>query len=208
MQRFQSGSDFIIVPEVHKRTLIWIHGYGDTGELFCDDFFAAPLLPDCKVVLPTAPLKPVGGELKTTWYDRKGVYEYNESMDISAERIIGIIREESKYTDDIIIGGFSQGAVMSLYIGLSKYEGPIRAIVALSGFAVSMPFRPDFSTIPVLWYHGGEDKIIPITVAENSIRSNMQGVNLTLQIHPTMPHEVYLEEYEFIRSWLNINLRL
>ena len=36
-----------------------MHGLGDTAEEFCNDFYKDPLIPDCKVVLPTAPMNHV-----------------------------------------------------------------------------------------------------------------------------------------------------
>lgn len=210
MQVIRSGLNFTIVPVVHKRTLIWIHGLGDTGEAFCNDFFSAPLLPDCKVVLPTAPVQPVTmyGESTTSWYDIKADYGYEASMESSVEIISAILQEESKHTDCIVLGGFSQGAVMSMYTGLSKYQGQISAIVALSGYAVCSDILPGKTELPVLWYHGGQDTLIPWTVAQESARRHLTRANITWKVDQTMGHEVLSEEYDFIRKWLNSILRI
>ena len=202
MQVIRSGDDFTIIPEVHRRTMLWIHGYGDTGELFCQDFAAFPLLADCKVILPTAPITRSQRNATTSWYDRDGKYQYNASMESSAERFLSILREESKHTDCLIIGGFSQGAVMSLYTGLCKYEGNLKAIIALSGFAACPTIRPDKMRVPILWYHGAQDNRIPLALAQETAGRYLSGTNLTFEVHPTMPHEVYGEEYEYIRKWL------
>lgn len=211
MQVVRNGMDFIIVPEVHRRTLVWIHGYGDTGELFCDDFYKEPLIPDCKVVLPTAEEKkvsPHSNEKVRSWYERKGSFKYNNSVEHSVERINSILREESKHTDCLMIGGFSQGAVMSLYCGLCRYEGPIRAIIALSGFALPMEIPPNKLSTPVLLYHGAQDNRIALNDSVKSIEKHLKGVNYHLEVHPRMPHEVYLEEYDFIRNWLRTTLNI
>ena len=63
----------------HKYSLIWLHGLGDKGQggynqaIFFGD--EVPTVPrSCKVILPTAPVKPVSvnnGMKMTSWYDVK-----------------------------------------------------------------------------------------------------------------------------------------
>ncbi|OMJ80460.1 hypothetical protein SteCoe_19261 [Stentor coeruleus] len=204
MKVVRNGLDLSIIPQIHKRTLVWIHGLGDNADAFCDDFFKEPLMPDCKMILPTASLNPVticGGEIMTSWFDIAG-YNYNPTFEPSVERINSILREESKHTDCLMIGGFSQGAVMSLYCGLSRYEGNVNAIIALSGFAIPMEIPPHKLSTPVLLYHGAQDDRIPLQDSMKTIEDNLKGVNYHMEVHPSMPHEVYLEEYDFIRNWL------
>lgn len=58
-----------------KRTIIWLHGLGDTGEGFSDLFrqHILPKMPEkTKVILPNAPSRPItinNGELMPAWYD-------------------------------------------------------------------------------------------------------------------------------------------
>lgn len=198
MQVIRNGLDLTIMPDVHRRTLVWIHGYGDTAELFCQDFVEAPLIPDCKVVLPTAHEVRRGGQLARSWYDRGDP----STIESSSQRICSILQEESKYTDTIFIGGFSQGAVMSLICGLCKYPGPISGIIALSGFMMNYPVPVSRRSIPVLCYHGAQDNRISLSFATESFQKYLKHINYHLEVHPTMPHEVYLVEYEFIRNWV------
>ena len=60
----------------HKYSIVWLHGLGDTAgggynRMVCySDPRAFP--PNCKVILPTAPVKPVtcnNGSKSTSWYD-------------------------------------------------------------------------------------------------------------------------------------------
>ena len=209
MHVIKTGTTYTIIPEVQKRTLIWIHGLGDTGEAFCNDFFEAPLISDCKVILPTAPINPVTiyqGEMMTSWYDIKGDYGYDPSIEASVETISEILREEEKHTDCLMIGGFSQGAVTSLYAGLCKYEGIVQAIIALSGYVLPMNISPERFSIPVLMYHGTQDERIPLKIAEESARNYLTGTTLTFEVNQAIAHEVTFGEYEYIRKWLSINI--
>ena len=208
MQVIRNGLDLTIVPQVHKRTMVWIHGFNDTAELFCQDFVQEPLVPDCKVVLPTAHESRRGSETVRSWYVRSGNYKYNSSVEVSVSRIIGILEEEAKSTDCLLIGGFSQGAVMSLLCGLCKYTGRISGIIALSGFMMNVPVPSERKNIPVLLYHGLLDNRIPFNEAKKTFDKYLNGVNCTLETNATMPHEVYLEEYQFIRNWVRNVLNL
>lgn len=210
MQVLKDGLNRVIIPPIHNRTLIWLHGFGDTSELFCDDFASFPIIPNCKVVLPTAPCVPIpcrDNTLSTAWYTNLGDPNPDDSIEPSISRILSILSEESKYTNCIIIGGFSQGAALSLMCGLCRYEGNISAIIALSGFAFNYPVLDNKKSVPVLLYHGGQDQIIPLERAQESFTRNLQGVNYRLEVNPSMPHEVYAEEYEFIRNWARNTLR-
>jgi phospholipase/carboxylesterase len=210
MRVVRNGMDFSIIPEVHRRTLVWIHGFGDTGELFCDDFAKDPLVPDCKVLLPTAEERSIesqGGQKVHAWYTRFG-YDYTDTIEPSVARINAILEEESRHTDCLMLGGFSQGAVLSLLCGLSRFSGPISAIIALSGFALSMQIPETKRQTPVLLYHGAQDNRIPLAAAQRTVRERLEGCNYTFEVHPTMPHEVYLDEYEFIRRWLKVTLNI
>jgi predicted esterase len=208
MQLIRNGLDLTIIPEVHRRTLVWIHGFNDTAELFCQDFLQEPLVEDCKIVLPTAEESRRGSETVRSWYTRSAGYSFNSSAEGSISRICGILEEEAKHTDCLMIGGFSQGAVMSLVCGLCRYSGNISAIIGLSGFMMNVPVPQERKRIPVLLYHGRNDNRIPLAEARQSYEKYLKGVNFHLEVHPTMPHEVYLEEYQFIRQWIRTVLNL
>ena len=96
---------------------------------------------------------------------------------------------------------------MSLYTGLCKYEGIVQAIIALSGYAIPMTIPQNRLKIPVLMYHGANDKQITLQYSQRSSK-NIANCNLLFEVHPTMGHEVYPEEYDFIRTWLKTNLLL
>ena len=67
--------------------------------------------------------------------------------------------------DRIVLGGFSQGAVMSYALGLGAGRPRTRALVALSGFIPTVDgWQPDFESPfqPIAIAHGSYDPVIPV----------------------------------------------
>jgi phospholipase/carboxylesterase len=66
---------------------------------------------------------------------------------------------------DIVLGGFSQGAVMSYALGLGKGRPRTRALIALSGFIPTVDnWEPDLEPPfpPIAIAHGTYDPVIPV----------------------------------------------
>lgn len=66
---------------------------------------------------------------------------------------------------DIIVGGFSQGAVMTYALGLGAGRPPPRALVALSGFIPTVEgwnADLDLPFPPIAVAHGTYDHVIPV----------------------------------------------
>ena len=67
--------------------------------------------------------------------------------------------------EDIVVGGFSQGAVMTYALGLGAGRPRPRALVALSGFIPTVAgWEPNFEPPlpPVAIAHGTGDPVIPV----------------------------------------------
>jgi phospholipase/carboxylesterase len=67
--------------------------------------------------------------------------------------------------DRIVLGGFSQGAVMSYALGLGKGRPRTKALLALSGFIPTVEgweadLEPPFPPIAIA--HGSYDPVIPV----------------------------------------------
>jgi phospholipase/carboxylesterase len=68
-------------------------------------------------------------------------------------------------TGEIVLGGFSQGAVMSYALGLGKGRPRTRALIALSGFIPTEEnWEPDLEPPfpPIAIAHGTYDPVIPV----------------------------------------------
>jgi phospholipase/carboxylesterase len=146
--------------------LVLVHGRGaDEHDLF-------PLLdaldPNRHLLglTPRGPLSlPPGG---AHWYRLGGIPTPEPATFMHSVDLLSRWIDDLPFPSDrIVLGGFSQGAVMSLAVGLGTGRRRPAGIVALSGFVPEVPgFSLDLGGLtdyPVVIAHGGLDPVIPIT---------------------------------------------
>jgi phospholipase/carboxylesterase len=149
---------------VPEGALVLLHGRGaDEHDLF-------PLLdaldPDRRLhgYTPRAPLAlPPGG---AHWYvvPRVG-YPDQETFAAGYGALTEWLDALPFAAGDIVLGGFSQGAVMSYALGLGKGRPRTRALIALSGFIPTVEnWEPDLKPPfpPIAIAHGTYDPVIPV----------------------------------------------
>ncbi len=96
--------------------------------------------------------------------------------------------------DRVVLGGFSQGAVMSYALGLGGGGPRPAAIVALSGFFPRVPgFEIDLDKLdgyPVAIAHGSLDPIIPVDFGRDA-RAILEGAGASVLYRETpIPHTI------------------
>ncbi|HUJ12369.1 MAG TPA: alpha/beta hydrolase [Thermoanaerobaculia bacterium] len=152
--------------------MIVLHGRGADAKDLSD---LAPMMGSgCRFVFPNAPepFEPAPGfTFGYTWFD--GWPAEPGSLKRSRELLIKFIDElRDRYAtppDAMILGGFSQGGLMSLDAGFRLQKKPA-GIVVMSG-ALNEDDPPPFSRdIPVLIVHGTEDEVIPVLAARRMRR--------------------------------------
>ena len=119
----------------------------------------------------------------------------------------GVLADEGVPMERTVIGGFSQGAVMSYALGFGAGRSTPAGIVALSGFIPTVDgFELDLENragIPVAIGHGEYDPIIGIEWGRDARdRLTSARVDLTYREYP-LPHAVdpgYVEELS--RAWM------
>ena len=164
-----------------RRLVILLHGLGaDGNDLIGLAPYWARLLPDAEFVSPNAPfpcdMAPYG-------------YQWFSSQDRSPEAVLGGVRAAAPILDafidealeqrglgsgELALVGFSQGTMMSLFVGLRRAE-PVAGIVGFSGrllapelLASELRSRP-----PILLVHGTEDPLVPyssLAAAETTLK--------------------------------------
>jgi len=161
-----------------KSLMILLHGLGSNG----DDLFS--LVPYFKKTLPDthfyAPdgIEPCDmGPFGYQWFslqDRRAEVTKRE-LEHAIPAIIKVIdtkKAELGLEDkDVILCGFSQGAMVSLYLALSQ-KNPYKAIVAFSGALMQPSLIHNIKT-PICLIHGKEDAVVPY--------SNMDAAHKTLK---------------------------
>ena len=165
-----------------RRLVILLHGLGaDGNDLIGLAPYWARLLPDAEFLSPNAPfpcdMAPYG-------------YQWFSSQDRSPEAALGGVRAAAPILDafidealeerglgsrELALVGFSQGTIMSLFVGLRRAE-PVAGIVGFSGrllapelLASELRSRP-----PVLLVHGTEDPLVPygsLAAAETTLKA-------------------------------------
>ncbi|EFA82546.1 esterase/lipase/thioesterase domain-containing protein [Heterostelium album PN500] len=151
----------------HTATVIFCHGLGDTGDGWSDvmEMVQEKDNGHIKFILPNAPVQPVtlnNGYRMNSWYDIKSLSkrgdEDKDDVDKSRNINSGIPSER------IMIGGFSQGAALSLYT-FYQTKHKLAGMVALSGY---LPLSPVFASFmqptnksqPLLMCHGMQDVVV------------------------------------------------
>jgi phospholipase/carboxylesterase len=177
--------------------LVLLHGRGvDEHDLF-------PLLdeldPERRLlgVTPRAPLSlPPGG---AHWYAVREVgypepRTFHATYPAAAEWLDALIAEAGIPHARTLIGGFSQGAVMSYALGLGAGRPGPAGILAFSGF---MPTVEDFELdlsgregFPVAIGHGTQDPIIRVEWGRDARdRLEAAGADVTYREYP-LPHAI------------------
>ena len=189
--------------------LVLLHGRG------ADEYDLEPLLraldPQGRLagVLPRGPLSlPPGG---AHWYavPRVGYPDpstFRETYGQLAAFLDGLPEQLGVPYERIVLGGFSQGAVMSHAMGLGPGRPRPAGILALSGFVPTVEgweVDPEGRVgLPVLIAHGTLDQVIPVQFGQ-AARERLTAAGLEVEYHETpVPHTIDPSLVPVFRDWL------
>lgn len=170
--------------------ILLLHGVGSNEkDLFS---FADKLPAKYLVVSLQAPIKI--GPNQYAWYQvdfstGKPVYDPNQAEEsrLAILQFLTDLNKEHPYqTSDVILCGFSQGAIMSFSVALMSPER-IKGIAAMSGRILQEAKRnyvPNGSikTMKVFLSHGLNDQVLPISHARES-KQFLEGIGMQLSYH-------------------------
>ena len=201
-------------------TCVWLHGMGvDNRDFapFADEIerFGGPA---CRFVLPNAPMRTLSNSPSypaiRAWYDMPGrrIDDAEDELGIreSSARVAQLIDElelEGLPRSRIVLGGFSQGAAISLFTGL-RLAKPIGGICALSGYLPLAGKLFSEATLaarqtPIFMGHGDFDSVVPSVMAARSAEVISQvDPTLVTRTYP-MDHEICSDEMHDIASFLS-----
>jgi phospholipase/carboxylesterase len=191
-----------------RKGIILLHGVGSNEK---DLFGLANYLPDDFYVISARGPFALGGE-RFAWYNvdfstGKPVYDTKQE-EASREIISEFIRQiKLEYMlDDIYLGGFSQGAIMSYSIGLTKPKS-VRGIVALSGRLLTeiqplVKKSDELSKLSVFVAHGTQDRTLGIDYArEANTYLKQLSVDLTYTEYENA-HQISESVLKDLHQWL------
>lgn len=166
-------------------------------------------------VTPRGPLHlPPGG---AHWYAVKEIgypdpATFTETFALASAWLDDIAADAGITADRMVLGGFSQGAVMTYALGLARGRPRPAGLIALSGFMPNVPgFALDLEPpLPhVAIGHGALDPVISVEWSRDARkRLTEAGGDLTYHESPHMAHSIdpaYLGE---LPAWLADTLRV
>lgn len=186
--------------------VIMMHGRGADMNDLADLAPHLDLPAGCRFVFPNAPrpFEPMPGmSLGWTWFE--GWPPEHTSVSASREEMLRFIDEitETLPTSQLILSGFSQGAMMALDVGL-RTKKKLAAIIAMSGglYEYDLPDLSAHAGFPVLIAHGAYDDVVPVNFARRA-RRVLEDAGLNVEYHEyPMSHQVAQEEIEVVRAFI------
>jgi phospholipase/carboxylesterase len=182
-----------------RQLVILLHGLGaDGNDLIGLAPYWAPLFPEAEFLAPDAPFPCDMAPFGRQWFSLQ---------DRSPMSILAGVRAAAPildaFIDDALEGrnldesrlalvGFSQGTMMSLYVGLRRAKA-LAGIVGFSGALIGSETLPQDirSRPPVLLIHGDSDEIVPfqaLSLAEQGLKA--AGVRVESLICPGLGHGI------------------
>ena len=182
-----------------KQIVILLHGVGaDGNDLIGLAPYYQQVLPDALFISPDAPFPYDMAPFGRQWFalqDRseparlKGTQSTAPILDHFIDTTLA---EHGLSEDKLALIGFSQGTMMSLFVGLRR-EKPLAGIIAQSGILIGPELLADEikSRPPVLLIHGDVDAVVPFSYmakAEAALREN--GVEVEAHARPGLGHGI------------------
>ncbi|GAA5853540.1 hypothetical protein JCM9279_001307 [Rhodotorula babjevae] len=230
---------FVLRPAAgvkHTGTVIWSHGLGDTAQgwkSFAQALTRVQGLEGIKWVLTNAPKRfvTVNNAEMSSWYDivrpnAPAAEEDTDGMAASVQQLEGLVKhevdEEGVKEGRVVVGGFSQGGVISLLAGLTSPR-QLGGVCVLSGFLglthddkIKSHLSPTALKTPILWAHGTADSVISFDRAQSGRRYLVDELKLDeggkvdggregkfkFSAHAGMGHQLGSQEYEEVKAWL------
>ncbi|KAI9322485.1 Phospholipase/carboxylesterase/thioesterase [Dichotomocladium elegans] len=208
----------------HTATVFWFHGLGDSGAGW--SFLAEELsgvFPHIKWVLPNAAMLPITlnqGFRMPAWFDLSGLdrsvasNQDKKGILASMASLNTLIRQEIESgipSDRIVVGGFSQGCVMSLLVGLTS-EYKFGGVIGCSGWLGLHDEFPKMASdankkTPVLICHGDADPVVNYSFGKESAEIlEKLGYNVKFNTYPGLVHSASPKELGDIAQFLKQHL--
>ncbi|HRQ60182.1 MAG TPA: phospholipase [Alphaproteobacteria bacterium] len=181
--------------------VLLLHGLGSNGR---DLIGLAPywdtVLPDTLFVSPDAPfacdMVPPGYPDSYQWFslqDRdpdKILTGVLHAAPILQAFMESLMEEHNVPPSKVVIGGFSQGCMMSLYMG-PFYKKKLAGVLGYSGALVWPPSPAPLHKLPIHLVHGNANDVVPVT-AYHMAKEGLEAAGFSVSGHvtPGLPHSI------------------
>ncbi|ARO14712.1 phospholipase/carboxylesterase family protein [Ketogulonicigenium robustum] len=155
-----------------RSAVVFLHGYGTNGEdLLSLASLIGEHMPDTLFIAPDAPERCAGRPggfqwFPIPWVDGASQEEVEESVTRSLDDLQafldGIMVDEDLLPEQVILFGFSQGAMMSL-LAAPRREDAVAGVVAIAGRMLRPAALADEAQVfpATLLIHGDQDTTVP-----------------------------------------------
>jgi phospholipase/carboxylesterase len=202
----------IVGPDDATTTVVLLHGFGASGDDLVPlaDVLATP---GVRFVFPAAPLELGGlyGDSRAWWLldlarleeelrrgalrDRRGeVPEGLADARVHLMRLLDQLQARFNVADDqLVLGGFSQGAMLSLDVALHRAKPPAGLLLMSGTIVAESEWEPLFDKlagVPVVMSHGRADGLLPFAISE-LLRERLTKAGAQVDWHPFLGgHEI------------------
>jgi phospholipase/carboxylesterase len=199
-------------------TAILLHGFGAPGD---DLVGLAPYLKTrARFVFPAAPIEldAMYGEGRAWWpldlmkldaqlrSAKRDFSEVPEGLAEARAKISALVDEVGR-DGKVVLGGFSQGAMLALDVALHR-DAKLAGIVLLSGTLIAdsewTPLLPRLAGVPIFMSHGRHDPLLPFSIAE-SLRDRLTAAGAAVEWHAFGGgHEIPADVLDAADSFLSV----
>lgn len=190
-------------------TIVFLHGLGDSPAGW--SFLPAALsIPGLEIILVQAPI-PYGPGW--SWYDFENPGRGRLDIGDSRTAVSALLDHLQRPAEKTILGGFSQGAVMSIETALRGHL-PLAGVLAISGYVPLLEDYPDAlskegAAISILATHGPWDQVLPLEMVRPQMESlRSSGADLQFETFDKAHDLDMEEELPRIQGWIREKLSL
>jgi phospholipase/carboxylesterase len=198
-----------------KNAVILCHGYGGDGkDISLLANYWKNYLPDTIFICPDAPEKCAVSNSGFQWFDlvdqnSEQILTKSLVAENKLNKLIDEVKEKNTLSSNqIIIGGFSQGCMLSLQTGI-KRKDKIKGIIGYSGRIIdtdhlgkNINSRPD-----IVLMHGDIDQIVPVSsLLEAKDFFNKNSYEIETKIFKNCEHRIPTEGSSLGLEFIKKNL--
>ena len=153
-----------------KNAVILCHGYGGDGkDISLLASYWKTYMPETLFICPDAPEKCAVSPAGFQWFDlmdqtKEQILIKSLVAEIKLNKLIDeVMQENNLLGEQIAIGGFSQGCMISLQTGIKRKE-KINSIIGYSGKIINISHLENniISRPNIILMHGDKDEIVPV----------------------------------------------
>lgn len=179
-----------------------------------------------RIVLPNAPVRPIsvnGGYKMQGWYDiyalgydriknpltikedDSGIKDSSQQLSELLDYELSLLQQNN--SNKLIVGGFSQGAALSLFTGL-QYQKHLQAVIACSGYLLLASQLQSHLTeqskkLRIFASHGTDDQVVPYMWSKKGYDMLIeQGVNIEFYTDQHTAHSISQQGIQKVQQYI------